>query len=765
LVEPESEDIGVILDSGSEPKYVYQQIALPSNMTGAMLHSCVMMVTTFGDECCDFKMEIRDAGGNILQTVLSLTNQSIEYEYWHYDSIPLSAAYAGTTIRVYFEALEGLQTTWYVTSVGLEVCVLGATPTPSPTPTATPTVPPHAVVINQASPFSVTGGGLGEYVELYNTTETPVNLAGWQLNVYQNDYTFTSSDTIPANGFFLIADTDPVGGVTPDVYTNINITDNGVNSFAQLLDASSQVVDTVGWADSSLYEGAKLGTLSDGKAWIRNATGIDTDDNSADFSEAYCNPRNSHSGMPTPTPTATPVTIYVDDDNTSGPWDGSPEHPYQTIQNGIDNAQTGEIVFVHSGYYTSDLPLCHQATVLMKEGITVRGEDIATTVIDRGVGSLNGATPNDRRTVIFWSAEGAVMENVTIRGFDGVKFGNAGDQVDDASSTLRNCVLEVNNTAVYVHSYTHPLIQNNTITAPANYGIECWGHSYPTIQNNIITTARGIAVWDDAHPSILYNNCYCCTQNYQGKVTPGQGDIQADPLFVSTAGGDYHLQSISPCIDAGDPSLSDADGTRSDMGAFPYQAQPALTPTPADTPEVPPTPTPCVTPGTAPTPSPAVISPEEAPTPPPISSPAPPAPWYGTGLSLRVLTEEAYLRGGDAAADTKIMMDSGTNLILQWKIEPGIPMTSGDIIAGVILPDGAVMASSDRMRHLRQFRDIARTERIARGISLDTRQGGIMRLSANRAADKGIYQLVAAVLVPGSNAVVQVALSNPFEIY
>jgi len=35
---------------------------------------------------------------------------------------------------------------------------------------------------------------------------------------------------------------------------------------------------------------------------------------------------------------ATGTTIYVDDDNTSGPWDGTIEHPYQYIEDGVDAA-------------------------------------------------------------------------------------------------------------------------------------------------------------------------------------------------------------------------------------------------------------------------------------------------------------------------------------------------------------------------------------------------------------------------------------------
>jgi beta-lactamase superfamily II metal-dependent hydrolase len=188
------------------------------------------------------------------------------------------------------------------------------TPTaPTPTPTRTPTITPTptdtpsgtAVVVNQVCPFS----SPGEYVELYNNTGSAVNLAGWQLDVYSNDYTFTASDIIPAHGYFLVSDTSPVSGVTADVYTDINITDNGVNSFAQLKDGSGTVVDKVGWSSSSIYEGTKLGTLPAGKAWKRVTDGADTDNNANDFSAITPAPRNRAYGQPTatPTPTRTPT--------------------------------------------------------------------------------------------------------------------------------------------------------------------------------------------------------------------------------------------------------------------------------------------------------------------------------------------------------------------------------------------------------------------------------------------------------------------------
>ncbi len=183
-------------------------------------------------------------------------------------------------------------------------------PTDTPTsipPTNTPTpVPSGGVVVNQVCPFS----SPGEYVELYNSGSSPVNLEGWRLNVYLGDYTFTASDVIPAGGFLLISDTDPVAGMTADILTNIEITDNDANSYAQLLDDSDQVVDTVGWKRSTLYESSPLGRLATGKAWTRLTDGVDTDDNAADFISVDPNPRNSGGVAPTPTsppPTNTPT--------------------------------------------------------------------------------------------------------------------------------------------------------------------------------------------------------------------------------------------------------------------------------------------------------------------------------------------------------------------------------------------------------------------------------------------------------------------------
>jgi hypothetical protein len=88
---------------------------------------------------------------------------------------------------------------------------------------------------------------------------------------------------------------------------------------------------------------------------------------------------------------------------------------------------------------------------------------------------------------------------------------------------------------------------------------------------------------------------------------PGQGNIDSDPQFEMPGfwahslnpgmtahpenayavwtGGDYHLQSGSPCIDTGDPSVSYSNepvpnGSRINMGAYGGTSQAATSPTP-----------------------------------------------------------------------------------------------------------------------------------------------------------------------------------------
>lgn len=88
------------------------------------------------------------------------------------------------------------------------------------------------------------------------------------------------------------------------------------------------------------------------------------------------------------------------------------------------------------------------------------------------------------------------------------------------------------------------------------------------VTNSIVRSAE--ALHSDFTPDKFVSVTYCDL----ALAWPGTGNITADPLFVNAAVGDYHLQSASPCIDAGDPAFPmDADGSRTELGFFPAQSK------------------------------------------------------------------------------------------------------------------------------------------------------------------------------------------------
>lgn len=60
-------------------------------------------------------------------------------------------------------------------------------------------------------------------------------------------------------------------------------------------------------------------------------------------------------------------TIYVDDDNVLGPWDGTIEHPYLTITDGITYVEENGTIFVFKGAYFEEC--------VVSKKLTLRGED------------------------------------------------------------------------------------------------------------------------------------------------------------------------------------------------------------------------------------------------------------------------------------------------------------------------------------------------------------------------------------------------------
>lgn len=167
--------------------------------------------------------------------------------------------------------------------------------------------PANHVVISEVKISGPSGFSTDEFVELYNPTDAPVDITGWQLvkrTASGATYPLVESFdtlTIVAHGYFLVAHPSGyTGAVAPDArYTTTNSlsADNSVE-----LVSPSGIVDLVGWGSATHVEGVKAPTpgsaksierkalpsstsadLLDGGADVFRGNGEDTDHNDADF--------------------------------------------------------------------------------------------------------------------------------------------------------------------------------------------------------------------------------------------------------------------------------------------------------------------------------------------------------------------------------------------------------------------------------------------------------------------------------------------------
>lgn len=186
-----------------------------------------------------------------------------------------------------------------------------------------------------------------------------------------------------------------------------------------------------------------------------------------------------------------PRTIYVDNGNVEGPWNGTKEHPYQNITSALEHASDNDTVFVQNGTYYEH--------VVVNKSLSLVGENRSNTVIDgEGTGNVVEITVNS-----------VTLERFTIRnGTYGVH------AVSSCSNHVNeNAILENQfGILLSMHSSCNRIIGN--IVLENDYGIYLIGE-YPTVpaENTIyhnsfvhnkihadISVSRA-NLWDSGYPS------------------------------------------------------------------------------------------------------------------------------------------------------------------------------------------------------------------------------------------------------------------------
>jgi hypothetical protein len=172
-------------------------------------------------------------------------------------------------------------------------------------------------------------------------------------------------------------------------------------------------------------------------------------------------------------------------------------------------------------------------------------------------------------------------------GYEGGAVTNAGGEPVIDSCVFRGNTAHFQGGAVF-NSGSSPIITNCTFRGnSSDYvggAIAVFDESAPTVTGSILwdNSPDEIYVETDADCGVSFSDC-------SGGFS-GEGNIDADPLFVDAEGGDLHLQAGSPCIDAADGAAApefDIEGNErvddpdtpntgvgppwADMGAYEFQ--------------------------------------------------------------------------------------------------------------------------------------------------------------------------------------------------
>jgi len=135
--------------------------------------------------------------------------------------------------------------------------------------------------------------------------------------------------------------------------------------------------------------------------------------------------------------------IYVDDNNTEGPWNGSIEYPYQYIHEAINNSTNGDIIYVFSGIYFENF--------IIDKRLTLFGENESNTIID-------GAY---EKYIVDITSDNIFLENFTIRNSGGFTK-DAGIIINSEDNLIKNCTIYRAKTGLYLKNCENNVIENCT---------------------------------------------------------------------------------------------------------------------------------------------------------------------------------------------------------------------------------------------------------------------------------------------------------------
>ncbi len=182
-------------------------------------------------------------------------------------------------------------------------------------------------------------------------------------------------------------------------------------------------------------------------------------------------------------------------------------------------------------------------------GIVLSDVVSSTAVLDNRVHDASG-------NCLDLSYSSATVERNRVYGCDGtgISIGYP------SSTTLVNNLVYTNADGITIKDGAVVHITNHTVADNQNSGIRLYeehpgaGGGTATVVNSILwNNATDLELDTLSTVTVTYSDLYTYTSAGTA-VWPGEGNINADPLFRAPQSGDYRLKENSPCVDTGTPT-------------------------------------------------------------------------------------------------------------------------------------------------------------------------------------------------------------------
>jgi len=176
--------------------------------------------------------------------------------------------------------------------------------------------------------------------------------------------------------------------------------------------------------------------------------------------------------------------IYVDDDNTAGPWEGTQTHPYRYIQDGVDNANAGDTIYVFNGTYNENVYI-NKAVDLVGENkeyvfVTASSSEIIQLKVDYI--NISGFSVTDGQSVgiLFDGVNNcAIANNIISNNTYGIQM------LYSEQNTITNTIISDNQIGIIMDHSTHNSIENSLINN-STYAILMFYSTYNSISDNLV---------------------------------------------------------------------------------------------------------------------------------------------------------------------------------------------------------------------------------------------------------------------------------------